>query len=193
MNDVPTLDIRRRAEWRAWLRENHATSPGVWLVFHKNHTGVESIPYEDSVREALCFGWIDGLIKRLDEERYARRFSPRKPGSRWSDINRRRWTELKAAALLAPPGLAAAPTNNTYAPRPVVPSLPVYIGRALKASSRACPSGRSSRRRPVSRSRRSIPISHAPRRSPQAATSCIGVAGGRRASSMSTVKCRGDC
>ena len=102
MNDVPTLDIRRRAEWRAWLRENHASSPGVWLVFHKNHTGVESIPYEDSVREALCFGWIDGLIKRLDEERYARKFAPRRPGSRWSDINRRRWAALRKAGTLWP-------------------------------------------------------------------------------------------
>ena len=132
-----TLDVRRRERWRQWLAKHHASSPGVWLVRHKQHTGVDSMAYEDLVREALCFGWVDSLIKRLDDDRYAIKVTPRKPTSKWSDINRRRWAELKAAALLAPPGLAAAPTNNTYAPRPVVPSLPVYIGRALKASSRA--------------------------------------------------------
>src|SRR6266545_5391080 len=57
------LDVRSRQQWRTWLGKHHASSPGVWLVFHKGHTGVKSIPYEDSVREALCFGWIDSLIK----------------------------------------------------------------------------------------------------------------------------------
>ena len=137
MTDVPTLDIRRRAEWRAWLRENHASSPGVWLVFHKNHTGVESIPYEDAVREALCFGWIDGLIKRLDEERYARRFSPRKPGSRWSDINRRRWAALRKAGMLAAAGVSASPAGKASARPPSIPELPAYIARAFKANRKA--------------------------------------------------------
>jgi len=137
MNDVPTLDIRRRAEWRTWLRENHATSPGVWLVFHKNHTGVESIPYEDSVREALCFGWIDGLIKRLDEERYARKFAPRRPGSRWSDINQRRWAALRKAGMLAEAGLSASPAGRASARPPAIPELPAYIARAFKANRKA--------------------------------------------------------
>ena len=61
-----TLDIRARRQWRAWLTKHHASSPGIWLVRHKQHTGVKSMPYEDLVREALCFGWIDSLIKRLD-------------------------------------------------------------------------------------------------------------------------------
>jgi uncharacterized protein YdeI (YjbR/CyaY-like superfamily) len=106
-------------------------------VFHKAHTGVKSIPYEDTVREALCFGWIDSLIKRLDDNRYALKVTPRQPTSKWSDINRKRWAELKAAGLLTPAGLAAAPTNNTYAPRPVIPDLPAYIAKALRANSRA--------------------------------------------------------
>jgi uncharacterized protein YdeI (YjbR/CyaY-like superfamily) len=106
-------------------------------VFHKAHTGIKSIPYEDMIREALCFGWIDSLIKRLDDDRFALKVTPRKPTSRWSDINRKRWVELKAAGLLTPSGLAAAPTNNTYAPKPVIPDLPVYIAKALKANSKA--------------------------------------------------------
>ncbi|HYN06195.1 MAG TPA: YdeI/OmpD-associated family protein [Vicinamibacterales bacterium] len=132
-----TLHVRSRRQWRSWLAKHHASSPGVWLVFYKAHTGVKSIRYEDTVREALCFGWIDSLIKRLDDDRYALKVTPRKPSSKWSDLNRKRWVELKAARLLTPAGLAAAPTSNTYAPRPVVPRLPVYIGNALKTSSRA--------------------------------------------------------
>ena len=135
--DLITVEVRTRRQWRAWLAKHHASSPGVWLVFHKDHTGVKSIPYEDAVREALCFGWIDSLVKRLDDDRYARKFTPRKPTSKWSDINRKRWAELEAAGLLTSAGLAAAPTNNTYAPRPVIPDLPAYIARALKANSKA--------------------------------------------------------
>ncbi len=107
------------------------------MVFRKSHTGAKSIPYEDSVREALCFGWIDSLIKRLDDDRYARKFTPRQPSSKWSDLNRRRWAELKAAGLLTSVGLAAAPTANTYAPLPEIPDLPPCFEKALKADPKA--------------------------------------------------------
>src|SRR5215211_9144110 len=123
------LDVRSRRQWRAWLAKHHLASPGVWLVCYKDHTGVKSIPYEDAVREALCFGWIDSLVKRLDDDRYAIKVTPRQPASKWSDINRKRWAELEAAGLLTSAGLAAAPTSNTYAPRPVIPDLPVYIAK----------------------------------------------------------------
>jgi uncharacterized protein YdeI (YjbR/CyaY-like superfamily) len=135
--DLPTLEMRTRRQWRAWLAKNHAASPGIWLVFHKSHTGVKSVPYEDAVREALCFGWIDSLIKRLDDDRYAIKLTPRKPTSKWSDLNRRRWAELKQEGLLAPPGLAAAPTENRYARKPSIPELPVYVAKALKANPKA--------------------------------------------------------
>jgi uncharacterized protein YdeI (YjbR/CyaY-like superfamily) len=137
MAELVTLEVRNRQQWRTWLKEHHTSSPGVWLVFHKNHTGVTSIPYEDSVCEALCFGWIDSLIKRLDDNRYVRKFTPRKTSSKWSDINRRRWVKLKAAGLLTTTGLAAAPSGNTYAPRPAIPDLPPYIAKALKANTKA--------------------------------------------------------
>lgn len=135
--ELMTLQVRSRREWRAWLAKHHTSSPGVWLVFHKAHTGVKSMPYEDAAREALCFGWIDSLIKRLDGDRYALKVTPRKPTSKWSDKNRKRWAELQAAGLLTPAGLAAAPTSNTYAPKPVVPALPAYIAEALKENSKA--------------------------------------------------------
>ena len=60
---LPTLQVRNRRQWRAWLKKHHASSAGVWLVFHKAHSGVKSMPYEDMVREALCFGWIDSLVE----------------------------------------------------------------------------------------------------------------------------------
>ncbi|HEY5617766.1 MAG TPA: YdeI/OmpD-associated family protein [Vicinamibacterales bacterium] len=131
--ELPKLDLRKRSRWRAWLAKNHASSPGIWLVRHKQHTGVKSMPYEDVVGEALCFGWIDSLIKRLDDDRYAIKVTPRKPTSKWSDINRKRWAELKAAGLLAAPGLAAAPTGNSYVPHPRIPDLPAYVAKAFKA------------------------------------------------------------
>jgi uncharacterized protein YdeI (YjbR/CyaY-like superfamily) len=135
--ELITLDVRSRRQWRAWLAKHHTSSQGVWLVFHKAHTGVKSILYEDAVREALCFGWIDSLVKRLDDDRYALKITPRKPTSKWSALNRKRWAELKAADLLTSAGLAAAPTNNTYAPKPVIPDLPGYIAKALKANPKA--------------------------------------------------------
>ncbi len=132
-----TLDVRTRREWRAWLAKHHTSSPGVWLVFHKRHTGVRSVAYEDAVREALCFGWIDSLIKRLDDDRFAIKVTPRQPASKWSASNRRRWMDLKGAGLLAPAGLAARPTEHTYAPKPIIPELPIYIAKAFKANANA--------------------------------------------------------
>ena len=132
-----TLEVRTRRQWRAWLARHHTSSPGVWLVFHKVHTGVASIPYEDMVREALCFGWIDSLVRRLDQDRYAVKVTPRKPTSNWSDLNRKRWAELEAGGLLAPAGQAAAPTANTYKPKPRIPELPGHIATALKANPKA--------------------------------------------------------
>ena len=83
--DLITLDVRTRGEWRRWLAKHHTSSPGVWLLRHKQHTDVKSMPYEDLVCEALCFGWVDSLIKRLDENRYAIKVTPRQATSKWSD------------------------------------------------------------------------------------------------------------
>jgi uncharacterized protein YdeI (YjbR/CyaY-like superfamily) len=132
--ELETLRVTNRRQWRAWLKAHHASSPGVWLVLHKTHTGVRSIPYEDMIREALCFGWIDSLVKRLDDDRYALKVTPRKPASKWSAINRKRWQELETAGLLTPAGRAAAPTSHTYGPKPVIPELPNYVAKALQTN-----------------------------------------------------------
>jgi hypothetical protein len=80
-----TLDVRARARWRQWLAGHHVSSPGIWLVRHKPHTGVRAMPHEDLVSEALCVGWVDSLIKRFDGNRSAVKDTPRKPTSTWSD------------------------------------------------------------------------------------------------------------
>lgn len=131
--EIGTLDVRSRREWRKWLRGHHDSEAGVWLVFHKRRTAVASIEYRDALEEALCFGWVDSLIKRLDEDRYARKFTPRKPDSKWSTVNRQVYADLKARGLLAAPGLERAPTNRSGdAPRPSVTAIPAYIEKRLK-------------------------------------------------------------
>jgi uncharacterized protein YdeI (YjbR/CyaY-like superfamily) len=133
-----TLDVRSRARWRAWLDANHGSASEIWLVFHKPHTGKTSIDYEDSVEEALCFGWVDSLIRRLDDDRYARKFTPRKSGSVWSDLNRKRYAKVEALGWLANAGRERAPTANRYPRRPRRSStVPPYIERAFKAEPRA--------------------------------------------------------
>jgi uncharacterized protein YdeI (YjbR/CyaY-like superfamily) len=117
--ELDFLDVRDTKRWRSWLAKHYAASPGVWLVLHKRHTGLKSVPYEEAVREALCFGWIDSLVKRLDENRYALKFTPRKPTSKWSDSNRKRWAELKENGQLAAPGLATAPNRRISGSRRV--------------------------------------------------------------------------
>jgi uncharacterized protein YdeI (YjbR/CyaY-like superfamily) len=84
------LLVTERAIWRAWLDQNHDTANEIWLVRYKKHTGKAALPYDDAVEEALCFGWIDGIIKRIDDEKYVIRFSPRRKNSVWSDLNRQR-------------------------------------------------------------------------------------------------------
>src|SRR5258706_5124441 len=132
-----TLEVRSRRQWRAWLATHHSSSSGIWLVFYKHHTGRKSMPLDDAAREALCFGWVDSLIRRLDDARYAVKVTPRRATSNWSDINRRRWKELKAAGSLTSAGLAVEPTQKTYGPRPLIPELPNYIAKAIKANATA--------------------------------------------------------
>ena len=94
------------AAWRAWLRENHATSPGVWLVYYKKDTGKPSVTWDEAVEEALCYGWIDSKVNRMDEARYKQVFMPRKAGSVWSRVNKERLEHLIAANKMTPAGQA---------------------------------------------------------------------------------------
>jgi uncharacterized protein YdeI (YjbR/CyaY-like superfamily) len=95
------------AEWRAWLEEHHAEAREHWVGFHKRPSGRPSMTWAESVDQALCFGWIDGIRKRVDDERYMIRFTPRTPSSRWSRVNVARVAELTEAGLMHPAGRRA--------------------------------------------------------------------------------------
>src|SRR5215831_17486514 len=123
-----------RPAWRSWLAANYASEREIWVVFQKKHTGRLCMSYEDAVEEALCFGWIDSIVKRLDHDRYLRKFTPRKADSKWSSINRRRYADLEARGLLAPPGLERPPTSRSgNAPRPDLGEIPPYIEKQIQA------------------------------------------------------------
>src|SRR5687768_13924365 len=90
----PQYYAKTRKEWRRWLTRNHEASSGVWLVFYKKESGKPRVPYADAVEEALCFGWIDSVMNPLDQDRYMQLFTPRKPKSAWSKLNKTRIEKL---------------------------------------------------------------------------------------------------
>jgi uncharacterized protein YdeI (YjbR/CyaY-like superfamily) len=93
--------------WRAWLERHHADEREHWVGFHKRESGRDGITWPEAVDQALCFGWIDGVRRRVDQTSYTIRFTPRKRNSRWSMVNVRRVGELRAAGLMRPAGIAA--------------------------------------------------------------------------------------
>lgn len=133
----------QRSEWRDWLRENHARYDEVWLIYYKKHTGKPTVTYRESLEEALCFGWIDGIKKRIDEERYTHRFSPRAASSQWSEANIALAEKLIEKGLMDSPGLKAYergkryPTSNATAPKQDVYSLSKDLEQEIRKSPRA--------------------------------------------------------
>lgn len=98
-----------RGEWRAWLQAHHATHREIWLITYGKSSPNPSIPYLHAVEEALCFGWIDGIAKKMDSERNAQRFTPRRPKSNWTELNKERARRLIARGQMTPAGLAVLP------------------------------------------------------------------------------------
>lgn len=113
----PLLQVETQEEWRAWLEQNHVSSPGIWLVSWKQATGKPFVPYGDSVDEALCFGWIDSRVNTLDDERAMRLFTRRNPRSPWSRINKDKAVRLMRQARMMESGasiIAAAQSNGSW-------------------------------------------------------------------------------
>ena len=130
---MKTFYASDRREWRRWLRENHRTEAEIWFVFYRKHTGKPSVSYNDAVEEALCYGWIDSIVRKVDDDRYAQRFSPRKPKSAFSEMNRQRVDKLVKQKKMTKAGLEAiahAYTPTTSGRRFIVPP---DILKALKA------------------------------------------------------------
>ncbi|MDZ7962825.1 MAG: YdeI/OmpD-associated family protein [Aulosira sp. DedQUE10] len=104
-NNLVTVYAENRQEWREWLQNNHHSSIGVWLIYYKVKSGKPSVKYSEAVKEALCFGWIDSKVKTIDAERYMQIFTPRKPKSVWSKLNKQYIEELIAQNLMTEAGL----------------------------------------------------------------------------------------
>src|SRR5687767_14613671 len=106
-----TLYVTNREDFRKWLAENHQTKKEIWLIQYKKAAKKPSINYVDAVEEALCFGWIDGTQKSMDAERYALRFSPRRPKSNWTETNKERARRLISEGKMSEAGFATLPSD----------------------------------------------------------------------------------
>ena len=115
MDPADTLYVPTRAAWRDWLAAHHSAAPEVWLVFYRVHTGRPSVPYNDAVEEALCVGWIDSVRRGLDADRTAQRFTPRRPGSPYSQTNKERLARLGDRGRLLPAAAADLAANRPEA------------------------------------------------------------------------------
>ncbi len=109
LSEDDLLELGSRAEWRRWLRQHHRSAHEIWLVYYRKGSGKERIAYNDAVEEALCFGWIDSIVRSIDERRFAQRFSPRKPGTPYSPANQERLRQLIAQGKVSKGVLATLP------------------------------------------------------------------------------------
>jgi len=125
------LTVTTRAEWRAWLAEHHDNQSEIWLVYNKRGSGRPRVLYDEAVEEALCFGWIDGIAKPIDQNRYAQRFTPRREKSEWSALNRRRFAQLVKEGRMTPAGLARQPKGSAPSRRRATDAVPADIRKAL--------------------------------------------------------------
>jgi len=131
------LHVKNRSDWRRWLSRNSEKVTGVWVVLYKKETGQRSVSYDDLVEEALCFGWIDSIVRTIDTARYAQRFTPRKPDGTWSAGNIARVKRLEAAGLMTPAGRAAFATHADRLAVPHPTTLPPELEREFKRNDRA--------------------------------------------------------
>jgi uncharacterized protein YdeI (YjbR/CyaY-like superfamily) len=127
MKITQTFTAPDRASWREWLADHGTNETEIWLVYYKGGTGKPTITYDDSLEEALCFGWVDSLIQKIDEEKYARKFTPRKPGSKWSELNKHLVAKLIKQGRMTEAGLAKVEFDleEAASARPKRPELPL--------------------------------------------------------------------
>ncbi|BAY66198.1 hypothetical protein NIES22_63110 [Calothrix brevissima NIES-22] len=141
-NQLESVYAKDRQEWREWLQRNHHSSIGVWLIYYKVKSGKPSIKYSEAVKEALCFGWIDSKVKTIDTERYMQIFTPRKPKSVWSKLNKQYIEELITQNLMTEAGLKKIETakeNGSWSSLDAIEALtiPADLQLALTANETA--------------------------------------------------------
>jgi hypothetical protein len=111
MNTCQTLHLCSRKEWRRWLSKHYKSKDGIWLVFHRKSSGEPTIEYDQAVEEAICFGWIDVQIRRIDGHKHMRRFTPRRQRSNWSDSNKRRALRMLREGKMTGAGRSVLPPD----------------------------------------------------------------------------------
>ena len=140
---MDTIYCKNRDDWRGWLQQNHALSDEIWLIYFKKHTKKETVRYAEAVEEALCFGWIDSLVKRIDDETYMQKYTPRKKNSLWSLVNKNRTKKLIKEGKMTTAGMEQieiAKKNGkwmkAYSSKKVI-EMPEFFEKELKKDSRA--------------------------------------------------------
>ena len=133
MPDEPVF-FKNRAEWRNWLKRNHDKASEIWILAFKKHTGKQYLDYQDALEEALCYGWIDSRMRRIDDEKHMWRFAPRKPNSIWSLSNRRRVERLMEEGRMTAHGMATVEAGRRSGKwdEAIAPSKPPRIPKELK-------------------------------------------------------------
>ena len=136
------LYVTSREAWRTWLAKHHQSESAVWLVYYKKQTGRPRILYDDAVEEALCFGWIDSIVKRIDDAKFAQKFTPRKDCTKWSALNKRRVRKLIREGRMTEAGLAkidvvALGDEPQAKPGKRKLALPRFVRQALMSNQRA--------------------------------------------------------
>ncbi|MBI5304608.1 MAG: YdeI/OmpD-associated family protein [Chloroflexi bacterium] len=140
---VKRKSFKNRDAWHAWLAKNYARETELWVVLYKKNSGKASVSYDEAVEEALCFGWIDGIAKGIDGEKYAQRFSPRRKGSIWSESNKKRVAKMIAQGRMTDAGLAKiheAKQNGEWDKATIredTTNIPLELKRALAADKQA--------------------------------------------------------
>src|SRR5262245_46818573 len=137
-----TLYVTTREEWRAWLTKHFQSETEVWLIYYKKHSGQPRIPYDDAVEEALCFGWIDSIVKKIDDDHFAQKFTPRRNSTKWSALNKRRIRKLIREGRMTEAGLAKVDLATLGEEPPAkkgkgAPAIPRFVKQALMANATA--------------------------------------------------------
>ena len=139
MKITQSFTPKNQSDWRSWLEKHHASEQEVWLVYFKPASGKSNIEYEASVEEALCFGWIDSIIQKVDEEKYVRKFNPRRMDSKWSETNKRRVLKVIREGRMTDAGLAKVTFDvskvdvNKPKPRRPPVEIPERVEQALRS------------------------------------------------------------
>ena len=137
---MKTVYCKNRDEWRAWLEQNHAIEKDIWLIYYKKYTKKETVFYSEAVDEALCFGWIDSIVKSIDDQTYMQRYSPRKAKSVWSLVNKNKVKRLLEEKKMTQAGMLtvkwakeSGEWEKAYSLKDIL-EMPIELEQALKSN-----------------------------------------------------------